>query len=97
MKINTLIIVGVFFLLPSSIMPYIVLLPDMNIIDSRHTGNPNECWYEDENGTMLPCQIETGESTFFVIYLIMASPIFMIGTILLIIIRYVGKRKHLKK
>ena len=32
-----------------------MLLPDMNDKElPSYTGNPNECWYEDENGTMLP-------------------------------------------
>ncbi len=69
----------------------------MNDKESIHAGNPNECWYDDGNGIMLPCQIETGESTFFVVYLIMASPFFMSGLILLIIIRYVEKKKHFEK
>ena len=97
MKINTLIVVGVFFLLPLSIISYLILLSDMNNKEPPYTGNPNECWYDDGNGNMLPCEIETGKSAFFVIFLIMASPFFIIGTIVLIIIRYVEKKKHREK
>ena len=98
MKINTLIIIVVFFLLPLAVISYLMLLPDMSDKElPPYTGNPNECWYEDENGTMLPCEIETGKFTFFTIFLIMASPFFVIGAILLVIIRYIEKRKHLKK
>lgn len=30
------------------------------VIDSRNTGNPNECWYDDGDGNIKPCIIETG-------------------------------------
>lgn len=30
------------------------------VIDRQNTGNPNECWYDDGNGNILPCKIETG-------------------------------------
>ena len=95
MKTSTLIIIGIFFLLPLAVVSYLTLLPDMNDKElPSYTGNPNECWYEDENGTMLPCEIETGKSAFFIIFLIMASPFFISGTIVLIIIRHSEKKKH---
>ncbi len=28
-----------------------------------YTGNPNECWYEDD-GNMLPCRIDTGDTAW---------------------------------
>ena len=95
MKTSTLIIIGIFFLLPLAVISYLTLLPDMNDKElPPYTGNPNECWYEDESGTMLPCEIETGESAFFIIFLIMASPFFIIGTIVLIVIWYSEKKKR---
>ena len=27
-----------------------------------YTGNPNECWYDDGEGGMLPCMVDTGDS-----------------------------------
>jgi len=29
-----------------------------------YTGNPNECWYPDEDGNMLPCRIDTGDTAW---------------------------------
>ncbi|WP_316507179.1 ammonium transporter [Nitrosopumilus sp.] len=29
-----------------------------------YTGNPNECWYDDGAGTMLPCRIDTGDTAW---------------------------------
>ena len=26
--------------------------------DSKNTGNPNECWYREGNGSMIPCKID---------------------------------------
>jgi len=26
-----------------------------------YTGNPNECWYDDGEGNMMPCRIDTGD------------------------------------
>ena len=26
-----------------------------------YTGNPNECWYDDGEGGMLPCLVDTGD------------------------------------
>ncbi|KKL14137.1 hypothetical protein LCGC14_2518770, partial [marine sediment metagenome] len=29
-----------------------------------YTGNPNECWYDDGEGGMLPCRIDTGDTAW---------------------------------
>ena len=29
-----------------------------------YTGNPNECWYDDGEGNMLPCRIDTGDTAW---------------------------------
>ena len=29
-----------------------------------YTGNPNECWYDDGEGNMKPCKIDTGASAW---------------------------------
>lgn len=29
-----------------------------------YTGNPNECWYDDGEGAMLPCKIDTGDTAW---------------------------------
>ena len=29
-----------------------------------YTGNPNECWYDDGEGNMMPCKIDTGASAW---------------------------------
>ena len=29
-----------------------------------YTGNPNECWYDDGEGNMLPCLIDTGDTAW---------------------------------
>lgn len=29
-----------------------------------YTGNPHECWYADEDGNMLPCRIDTGDTAW---------------------------------
>ena len=93
MKTRLLIVIAIFFLLPLTINSYFTLLPDMTHEVQNYTGNPNECWYDDGDGIMQPCQIETGEFTFFIIFLIVTSPLFIIGTILLLIIYYRDKKK----
>ncbi|MDH5664805.1 MAG: ammonium transporter, partial [Nitrosopumilus sp.] len=32
-----------------------------------YTNNPNECWYSDDDGNMLPCRIDTGDTAFILI------------------------------
>src|SRR3990170_3987691 len=29
-----------------------------------YTGNPNECWYDDGEGNMMPCRIDTGDTAW---------------------------------
>src|SRR4030066_511823 len=29
-----------------------------------YTGNANECWYDDGEGNMLPCRIDTGDTAW---------------------------------
>ncbi|MGH1567638.1 MAG: ammonium transporter, partial [Nitrosopumilus sp.] len=29
-----------------------------------YTGNPHECWYADEDGNMMPCRIDTGDTAW---------------------------------
>src|SRR5574338_319196 len=31
---------------------------------SQYTGNPNECWYDDGSGNMLPCAIDSGDTAW---------------------------------
>ncbi len=93
MKTRVLIIIGIFFFFPLTIISYLTLLPDMDHEEQAYTGNPNECWYDEGDGIMQPCDIETGEFAFFVIFLIVASPIFTIGAILLTITIYHEKKK----
>jgi len=38
----------------------LVLGDNPHVSDSRNTGNPNECWYQDENGEMAPCLVPAG-------------------------------------
>jgi hypothetical protein len=93
MKTMILIILGIFFLLPLTIISYLTLLPDRINEEQAYTGNPNECWYDEGDGIMRPCDIETGEFAFFVIFLIVASPVFTTGAILLLITHYREKKK----
>ncbi len=32
-----------------------------------YTGNPNECWFDDGEGNMLPCRIDTGDTSFMLV------------------------------
>jgi len=32
-----------------------------------YTGNPNECWYDDGTGSMLPCRIDSGDTAWLLI------------------------------
>ena len=29
-----------------------------------YTGNPNECWFDDGEGNMMPCRIDTGDTAW---------------------------------
>lgn len=91
---NKIILVsGIFFLSPLVMISYLVLAPLPSLPEPLYTGNPDECWYEDGDGVMQPCQIETGKFAFFVIFLVIASPFFIIGAILLAIICHLAKQK----
>ena len=41
-----------------------------------YTGNPNECWYDDGEGNMLPCRIDTGDTA----WMLMASSMVLFMT-----------------
>ena len=41
-----------------------------------YTGNPNECWYDDGEGNMLPCRIDTGDTA----WMLTASALVLIMT-----------------
>ncbi|MCY3975966.1 MAG: ammonium transporter [Thaumarchaeota archaeon] len=33
-------------------------------ISGIYTGNPNECWFDDGDGNMMPCRIDTGDTAW---------------------------------
>ena len=37
-----------------------VALDESHVVDSKNTQNPNECWYQDDDGNLFPCKIDDG-------------------------------------
>lgn len=70
--------------------PVIVSNPD----DFRITGNPNECWTQEDDGTMTPCKINsTGPNMIISMGLYVFWPYIILGIILVIIFIIWRKRK----
>lgn len=59
--------------------------------DSRNTGNPNECWYQEEDGSLTPCKMDGRPSVmmFFVLF----WPYIIFGIVLMVIFTVWRKRK----
>lgn len=38
----------------------VILGDTSHVNDFRDTGNPNECWFQDDDGEIKPCVIDTG-------------------------------------
>lgn len=64
------------------------------VIDSRNTQNPNECWYQEDDGVMMPCKINsTGPSMVIGMGLIIFWPYIVLVIVIGIIFIIWRKRK----
>lgn len=67
MKSKTIIIIVLFFILPT-ILPVYVLATSESKEKPIYTENPNECWYEDpETNEILSCTMNQGDPLQFFI------------------------------
>lgn len=62
--------------------------------DSRNTGNPTECWYQEDDGSMTSCTIDsTGPSMVIGMGLVIFWPYVVLGIASVIIFIVWKKRK----
>ena len=74
--------------------PESVTLDESRVNDFRETKNPNECWYQDDDGNILPCKMgddgyDMAVSMFFVVF----WPYVILGIGILVIFIIWRKRK----
>lgn len=66
---------------------------ESNPVGSKNTGNPNECWYQEDDGSFTPCKIDDGgPSMMFGMFLVIFWPYVVLGITILII--YIVWRKR---
>ncbi len=70
-----------------------VIMPP-HVSDSRNTENPNECWYQEDDGSMIPCKMGSDEFDMAVVtFLVMFGPYIALGIAIVIIFMVWRKRK----
>ena len=71
------------------------VLDEPSVSDSRNPENPNECWYQDNDGNILPCEIDDGGYGMAVgLFLVVFWPYVVLGIVVLgIYIIWRKKRK----
>ena len=63
-------------------------------IDFKNTANPNECWYQDDDGTMVPCKMGSDEFDMAAItFAVVFWPYIVLGITFVIIFIVWKKRK----
>ena len=64
-----------------------VVLEESNIDNFQDTKNPNECWYQDDDGNMVPCTIDSvGPIMIVGMFLVVFWPYVVFGIVIVIII-----------
>ena len=72
----------------------IILGDTPHVSDSRNTENPNECWYQEDDGSMIPCKMGSDEFDMAVVtFLVMFGPYIALGIAIVIIFMVWRKRK----
>ena len=70
-----------------------VILDGLRATDSKSTQNPNECWYQEDDGSITPCKIDDGGSMMFGMFLVVFWPWIILGISIVIIFIIWRKRK----
>jgi len=71
-----------------------IILDESHVDDFRATKNPNECWYQDDDGNIIPCTIDsTGPSMIIGMFLVVFWPYIVLGISIGIIFIVWRKRK----
>ena len=72
-----------------------ILSDTPHMSDSKNTGNPSECWYQEDDGSITPCKIGGDKSLEWVVimFLILFWPYIILGIILVVIFMVWRKRK----
>ena len=72
-----------------------IVLEEPYADNSQDTKNPNECWYQDDTGNMVPCTIDsTGPSMIVGMFLVVFWPYVVLGIVIgIIFIIWRKKRK----
>ena len=71
-----------------------VVLEESNIDNFQDTKNPNECWYQDDDGNMVPCTIDSvGPIMIVGMFLVVFWPYVVFGIVIVIIIIIWGKKR----
>ena len=69
-------------------------LDKSSITDTKNTQNPNKCWYQDDNGNILSCEIDDGGYDMVVgMFLVVFWPYVILGIVILGIYIIWRKRK----
>ena len=64
------------------------------VIDSKNIENPNECWYQDDDGNITPCKMGSDDFDMVVImFLVIFWPYIILGIAIVIIFLIWRKRK----
>lgn len=64
----------------------------MPIDEYLHT-SPNECWYQEDDGTMVPCKRDIDPYFFFALFKIILWPYITLGIGLIVIVIFIKKRR----
>ena len=71
-----------------------IFLGESHVNDFRDTQNPNECWYQEDDGSLTPCKIDDGgPSMMFGMFLVVFWPWIVLGITIAIIFIVWKKRK----
>ena len=72
-----------------------IVLEESHVDDFQDTENPNECWYQDDDGNIVPCAIDsTGPSMIVGMFLVVFWPYAVLGIVIgIIFIIWKKKRK----
>ncbi|WP_371503839.1 hypothetical protein [Nitrosopumilus adriaticus] len=71
----------------------VILGDTSHVSDFRDTQNPNECWYQEDDGSFTPCKIDDGGSMMFGMFLVVFWPWIILGISIVIIFIIWRKRK----
>lgn len=63
------------------------------VVTSENTKNPNECWYQGDDGVIKPCKIESNFEYSFMRFWIPFGPYIILGIVVIVGITIWRKRK----